>query len=111
MIDIMDEKVNDEDVLVIIGRTDFTLETIDQLIDEYRTYRHDWAPYDVEKLKETLESLYCRGKIHQPRQFGSHPRGVSYGNHWVRVTPEPHELSLSAKKAYDHYLLLAGLTS
>ena len=109
--DIVEGTVDSKDVLGIIGRTHFNLDSLDDLITEYCTYRHDWHHYDIVTLKETVENLYNSGKIHQPRKFGAHPRAVQYGDHWVRVTPEPHELSPSAKKAYDHYLLLAGLTS
>jgi len=109
--DILDKKVKLNDVLVIIGRTKFNLDQIDTLIFEYQSYRGEWSGFDVDEIRELLTELYQTAKIHQPRQFGVHPKQAPRGQHWVRMTPEPHELSPSAKKAYDHYLLLAGLTS
>jgi hypothetical protein len=109
--DILAKEVDPKDVLVIIGRTNFDLDYLDELIYQYQNYTGDWAGFDVEEIKELLTDLYHTAKIHQPRKFGVHPKSAPYGEHWVRLTPEPYHLSPAAKKAYDHYLLLAGLTS
>ena len=108
--DIMQQKVNTDDVLVIIGRTNFKLEQIDRLISQYQYYRGEWYDYDRDSLEDLLIRLFDEGKIHQPRQFGAHPRSVPWGKHWLRVMPEPQDLNESAQKAWDRYLLLAGLT-
>lgn len=108
--DIMEQKVNPDDVLVIIGRTHFNLEQIDSLIAQYQYYRSEWYDYDRDKLRDLLISLFKEGKIHQPRQFGAQPTRVPWGQHWLRVTLEPQDLSESAQKAWDRYVLLAGLT-
>lgn len=108
--DIMQQKINPDDVLLIIGRTDFHLENIDTLIDQYQSYRGDWYDFDIDALKELLTQLYKDGKIHQPRQFGAYPRSAPRGKHWFRVILEPQDLSETAQKAWDRYLLLAGLT-
>ena len=108
--DIMEQKINPDDVLLIIGRTDFYLEHLDTLIDQYQTYRGDWYDFDRNDLKGILTRLYTEGKIHQPRQFGAYPHSASRGKHWLRVMLEPQDLSESAQKAWDRYVLLAGLT-
>lgn len=108
--DIMQQNIDPDDVLLIIGRTDFRLENIDALIDQYQSYRGDWYDFDRDALKEILTDFYKRGKIHQPRQFGAYPRSAPRGEHWLRVLHEPQNLSESAQKAWDRYVLLAGLT-
>ena len=111
IVDLIDKTVDIDDVIVIVGRTHFNLDTADSLIAGYQFAYGPWHGYSTEDCRHMLEELWARGKIHQPRTFGSHPTSVPYGKHWMRLTFEPNELSASAKKAYDHYLLLAGLTS
>lgn len=108
--DIMQQKINPEDVLLIIGRTDFYLEHLDTLIDQYQSYRGDWYDFDRDDLKDLLTDFYKKGKIHQPRQFGAYPRSAPRGRHWMRVLLEPQDLSDQAQKAWDRYVLLASLT-
>lgn len=108
--DIMEKKINPDDVLLIIGRTNFHLEHIDTLIDQYQSYRGDWYDFDRDNLKDLLTRFYTEGKIHQPRQFGAYPRSAPRGEHWLRVLHEPQNLSESAQNAWDRYLVLAALT-
>lgn len=108
--DLIDEIVNIDDVVVIVGRTHFNDESMDALIDGYRFALGPWANYEHGDCKRILEDLWYKGKIHQPRVFGSNPRSVGHGKHWLRLAPEPQDLSTVAQKAYNHYLLLAGLT-
>lgn len=106
--DIMDGKIDADDILVIIGRTDFDLEQIDTLIDQYRHYNGIWVKYDTQTLRNLLINLYKSGKIHQPRKFGEYPRSVTYGKHWGEVLVAPRDLIPSAKKAWENYKLLAA---
>ena len=108
--DIMQQKINPDDVLLIIGRTDFHLEHLDTLIEQYQSYRGEWYDFDRDDLKGILTRFYTEGKIHQPRQFGTNPPMAHRGKHWMRVVYEPHDLSETAQRAWDRYLLLAGLT-
>ena len=108
--DIMEQKVNPDEVLVIIGRTHFNLEQIDSSISQYQHYRSEWYDYDRDKLKDLLARLLREGKIHQPRQFGAQPTRVPWGKHWFRLMLEPQDLSESAQKAWERYILLSGLT-
>ena len=108
--DIMEKKINPDDVLLIIGRTDFELEHIDELIDQYQAYRGDWYDFDRSELKKLITDFYTEGKIHQPRQFGVNPRSAPRGRHWMRVLYEPQDLSQQAQQAWDRYVLLASLT-
>lgn len=106
--DIIDSKIDVDDILVIIGRTDFDVEHIDSLIDQYRHYNGVWIKYDTQTLRNLLINLYKSGKIHQPRKFGEYPRSVTYGKHWGEVMTTPNDLTPSAKKAWENYKLLAA---
>lgn len=108
--DIMEKKINPDDVMLIIGRTDFNLEQIDEMIDQYQSYRGDWYDFDRTELKKLIATLYKDGRIHQPRQFGAYPMPSGRGKHWMRVLYEPQYLSEQAQKAWDRYVLLASLT-
>jgi len=108
--DIMQQKVNPDDVFLIVGRTDFHLEHIDGLIEQYQSYRGEWYDFDREDLKELLTDFYKQGKIHQPRQFGVNPPVAPRSKHWMRVVYEPHDLTETAQKAWDRFVMLAALT-
>lgn len=108
--DIFLEIVDINDVVVIVGRTDFNEKSMDDLIDGYRFVNGPWAEYEHSDMKLILEELWHRGKIHQPRHYGAHPRMVPYGKHWLRLAPEPMDLTPAAQKAYNHYLLISGLS-
>lgn len=106
--DVMNNTVNVEDILVIIGRTHFNLDTLDELIFGYQISRGPWHNFNQDDLKELITFLYKLGKIHQPRQFGSHPVPASEGKHWLRVVHQFQDLPAGAQKAWDQYVLLAS---
>lgn len=108
IIDIIEGNVDTKDILVIIGRTDFDIEHIDSLIDQYRHYNGVWMNYDTQTLRNLLIDLYKSGKIHQPRKFGQYPRSVVHGKHWGEVLTTPRDLTPAAKKAWENYKLLAA---
>jgi hypothetical protein len=109
--DIMRKEINPEDVLLIIGRTHVNPEQFDSLIIDYSLSPLDpWYDFDAGSVKELLIDFYMRGKLHQPRQFGAHPRQAMQGEHWMRVMLEPNKLSPAAQQAWNNYVLLASLT-
>lgn len=79
--DIVEGRVNIDDVLVIIARTDFDPRNDEQWTAIWEGYRHggwsnpEWngyeGQYEEEFRRVTLE-LYNNGKLHQPRQFGKY---------------------------------------
>lgn len=82
MRDLIDGKVDYDDVLVIIARTRFdpTLpghwESIWRGYTQYNTWSNvEWEGYEdrEEEFKALTLKLYLDGKLHQPRQFGYHP--------------------------------------
>lgn len=72
--DIIEGKVDEREVIVIIARTDF-----DPFDDEQwesiwvgYTVRGEWAGLEdrEHEMRDLTKALYDEGKIHQPRQFG-----------------------------------------
>ena len=118
MRDILEEKVDIYDVLVIVSRTD-----VDPRNDKhwksiwdgylYGGYSNpEWAGLEdrEEAMRDILISLYDSGKLHQPRQFGAHPRRLPY--YWLDTFAPEEEIAKNpaAQKAWDNYKLIAGLS-
>lgn len=119
--DIVDGKVNIEDVLVIIARTDFDPHDDDQWSGIWRGYHGasafsnpEWANYppeDEQKFRDVSIELWESGKFHEPRKFGAHPRRMPY--YWLETILPDDELenNPAVKKAFESFQLLAGLAS
>jgi hypothetical protein len=115
MRDILEERVDIDDVLVIIARTD-----VDPHNDEH--WRSIWDGYiyggmsnpewagleDREReMHELLVELYESGKLHQPRQFGRHPQRMPY--FWLECFVPENEMNPAQQKAWDNYKLITDL--
>jgi hypothetical protein len=119
--DIVDGRVDISDVLVIIARTDFDPRVDEQWAgiwsgyhDSYGLSNPEWAVYpdeDEDRFRDVSVELWEQGKLHQPRQFGTHPRRLPYI--WLEtvVANEDLENSPTVKNAWDQFQLIAGLTS
>lgn len=119
--DIVDGVVDIEDVLVIISRTDFDPRDADQWAGIWRGYTSygsssppEWASYseqDEDRFRSVSIELWESGKLHQPRQFGTHPRRLPY--FWLETFLPDNELDSNpaAKKAFEKFQMIAGLTS
>jgi hypothetical protein len=131
LLDIVEGRVDIEDVLVIIARTDFDPKddgnwagiwkcygggqtNIDPLIMALSGSNPEWAghgPEDEQKFRNVAIELLNTGKLHQPRQFGAHPgRRTEY---WLEVILPPSELERNpaAKKAWDNFQVVAELSN
>ena len=118
--DIIDGKVAMRDVLVIVARTDFDPRDDEQWAGIWEGYgggshpggiwsNPEWAGYDDEdKFREVTLELYNTGKLHQPRQFGTHP--VRLNNYWLDCVVPQDEMTPAQQKAWDNYQLITGLT-
>lgn len=122
--DIVECRVDVDDVLVIIARTDFDPYNDEHWKNIWNGYRYgglsnpEWE--DAEPNMDDEEacaiyrnaciSLYDAGKIHQPRRFGAHPPRMPY--YWLECVVPERELSSNptALKAWEKYKVLAGLT-
>ena len=113
--DIFEGKVDIADVLVIVARTD-----IDPTDDKhwkaiwdgylYGGYSNpEWAGLEEQEqaMRDILISLYESGKLHQPRQFGAHPRRLPY--YWLDCIAPPEEHNPAQQKAWDNYKLITDL--
>jgi hypothetical protein len=123
--DIVDGVVDIDDVLVVIARTDFDphddkqWESIWSGYGGGQTYgspysNPEWADYpaeDEDKFRSVSIELWEQGKFHQPRKFGAHPTRRS--EIWLEAVLPSSELELNpaAKKAWDSFQVIAGLTN
>jgi hypothetical protein len=117
--DIFEGKVNIEDVLVVITRTDFDPNNDEQWEGIWTGYTYgglsnpEWAMHGDKELefRNITQHLYSSGKMHQPRQFGAHPRRRP--EIWLEAVLPNSELegNPTAKMAWDKFQTVAGLTN
>jgi hypothetical protein len=117
--DIYEGKVNIDDVLVIISRTNFDPNDDEQWKDIWVGYTFgglsnpEWEMhYDKElEFRNISQHLYNDGKLHQPRKFGTNP--ARRREIWLEAVLPNSELEKnpSAKKAWDKFQTIAGLSN
>jgi hypothetical protein len=122
VLDIVEGRVDIEDVLIVISRTDFDPRDDKQWAGIWSGYcyggmsRPEWGHYDYnskedeDKFRSVSIMLWEDGKFHQPRKFGAHPARRS--EFWLETVLPSEELENNpgAKKAWDHFQTVAGLT-
>lgn len=123
ILDIVEGRVDMDDVLVLITRTDFDPRDDDQWAGIWSGYclgglsNPEWANYDFnnkdheDKFRSVSNMLYEDGKMHQPRQFGAHPRRRP--EIWLEAVLPNSELenNPSAKMAWEKFQTVAALSS
>ena len=113
---IIEGEVSEDDVLVIITRTDAKgLEGVLKLAESYyndgnphtmMSSKYDFdSSIDLDQVKGLAARLYLGGKIHQPRQFGVigtfiHPE-LSRANLWLQVSPVGTNKTPAVIEAYE----------
>jgi hypothetical protein len=123
--DIVDGKVNIDDVLVLITRTDFDPHDAEQWQGIWEGYgggqtfgspfsNPEWSNYpaeDEDRFRSVSIELWERGLFHQPRKFGARPQRRS--EIWLEAVLPNSELEKNpaAKKAWDNFQMIAGLTN
>lgn len=119
--DIVDGVVDIDDVLVLITRTDFDPRDDKQWKGIWEGYHSrtgwsnpEWAGYPPEaedKFREISIELYDTGRMHQPRQFGAHPRRLPHI--WLETVLPSEELDKNpgVKAAWNKFQTLASLSS
>lgn len=128
--DIVEGKVDINDVLVIIARTDFDPRDDKQWQGIWQGYAggsnrgsmirmfggsnpewHGYSEEDEDLFRKVSIDLYEMGKLHQPRQFGSHPRRMSY--FWLETVLIDEDLknNSAVNAAWDQFQILAGLAN
>ncbi len=121
---ILKGEVSEDDILVIISRTQVnSLENALRIAEKYynegNSYatvsgNYDFTGTDLEELKTLVARLYLGGKIHQPRLFehGSgfiHP-DMSRAALWMEVSPIGLNQNPAVVEAYEKYKMLDNLT-
>ena len=118
--DIYEGNVDILDVLVIIARTDFDPENDQHWEGIWQGYHHggafshpEWYRFGDEAeqdLRDICIALKTSGKLHQPRQFGTHPPRLDYI--WLDTFAPREEIANNPAtlKAWEKYKMLAGLT-
>jgi len=128
--DIVDGKVDIDDVLIVIARTDFDPHDDEQWQGIWQGYaggsdvnmmrgffggsNPEWAGYsdeDEDRFRSVSIELWERGKFHQPRKFGAHPSRRP--EIWLEAVLPSEELAKNpaAKTAWDKFQTIAGLTN
>ena len=126
--DIVEGRVDIDDVLVVIARTDFDPNDDQQWSNIWRSYgggdpefdsvrgfsrsAAEWAGQtDEARFREVSIDLYDTGKLHQPRKFGARPS--RRGECWLETVLPDSELETrpAVKEAWDQFQMLAGLTN
>lgn len=100
MFDIVTGKVDFDDVLVIISRTNFDPENDEHWAQIYNGYLFGghsvahWSQLTKDKLpflRPMTIRLHKAGKLHQPRQFGTRPLSSRYT--WLETVLPSEELN------------------
>ena len=123
--DIVDGKVDINDVLVLITRTDFDPHDDEQWTDIWTSYgggqtfgnvwsNQEWMDYpaeDEDRFRSVSIELWETGKLHQPRKFGARPSRRS--EIWLETVLPDSELATrpAVKDAWDKFQTIAGLTN
>ena len=128
--DIVEGKVNIDDVLVIIARTDFDPHNDKQWQGIWQGYGGgtdnstmrglfsgslpEWGNYsdeDEDRFRSVSIELWERGLLHQPRKFGAHPSRRR--EFWLEAVLPNGELDRNpaAKAAWEKFQTIAGLTN
>jgi len=117
---ILDGKVKEEDVLVIVTNTMCPdLPRLMEVVDEYyygRSYHPDYniSGHTIEDAEALAQRLFETGKLHQPRclQADTLNRGSnahSLKDTWYEIVPSPSTHNQSVLDAYGKYRMLADL--
>ena len=119
--EIIEGKVDIDDVLIIISRTDFNPHDDDEWKVIWIGYSSaallsfpEWGNYedtDEHRFRDLTIELYDSGRLHQPRKFGAHPKRRP--EIWLEAVLPSSELeqNVAAKEAWDHFQTVAGLTN
>jgi hypothetical protein len=117
--DIIDGKVDLNDVMVIIARTDFDPNDDQQWDNIWDGYHYgggmvnaEWHNYpdSKDKFHEVALELWHSGRLHQPRKFGSRP--ATRREIWMEIILPPEELehNLIVKDAWENFQAVAALS-
>ena len=122
ILDIVEGRVDLDDVLVVVARTDFDPRDDNQWSGIWSGYclgglsNAEWGNYDYnskedeDKFRNVSIHLWEQGKFHQPRKFGARPsRRPEY---WLETFLPDEELDRNpaVKTAWEQFQVVAGLS-
>jgi len=122
--DIYEGKVDYYEVLVVIARTDVDPEDDVQWKNIWKAYgggqklgspwsNPEWNAIpaeDEQKVRDICITLKRTGKLHQPRQYGAHTARLDHYWYDVILSDDVVDSNPAAKKAWDNYKMIAGLS-
>ena len=122
--DIYEGVVDIDNVLVIVARTDFDPADNKQWTSIWKGYaggnslgsmnsNPEWYSIpaeDEQAVRDICISLKNEGKLHQPRQFGARPQRMAQYWYDMILTEDVVDSTPAAKKAWDNYKMIAGLS-
>jgi hypothetical protein len=111
--DIVQGRVDINDVLILITRTDFdptVQEQWDSIWDGYTSMNPEWYGLDHDAVYAVVMNLWDSGRMHQPLKFGFNP--PRRREFWLETVLPDSELASrpAVKEAWDNFQMLAGLT-
>jgi hypothetical protein len=123
VLDIVEGRVDADDVLVVITRTNFDPHDDGQWAGIWDGYtlgglsNPEWDNYDFnskedeDRFRSVSIMLYDDGKMHQPRKFGARP--ARRPEIWLEAVLPSSELekNVAAKDAWNNFQVIAGLTN
>ena len=123
VLDIVEGRVDTDDVLVVITRTNFDPHDDGQWAGIWDGYtlgglsNPEWDNYDFnskedeDRFRSVSIMLYDDGKMHQPRKFGARP--ARRPEIWLEAVLPSSELekNVAAKDAWNNFQVIAGLTN
>lgn len=119
--DIYEGTIDIDDVLVVVARTDFDPEDDahwKNIWEGYSGYSYsnsmpEWNSIpteDEQSVRDICIKLKKMGKLHQPRQYGAYPTRLDHYWYDVILSDEVVNSNPAAKKAWDNYKMIAGLS-
>ena len=122
--DIYEGTVDIYNIVVIVARTDFDPENDTQWASIWRGYAGgngkgslynapEWSSIpaeDEQKVRDICVKLKTMGKLHQPRQYGAHPQRMNEYWYDLVLTADVVDSNPTAKKAWNNYKIIAGLS-
>jgi hypothetical protein len=122
ILDIVEERVDINDVLVVVSRTDFDPNIDEQWQGIWWGYtagglsNPEWANWAhiegaEDKFRAVTLQLWNDGKFHQPRKFGAYPQRRR--EFWLEtmLISEEIEINPAVKSAWNNFQVIAGLTN
>lgn len=110
--DIVEDRVNIDDVLIIISGTYIEERgRIANVVDSYLHRPFYLLGLDRDKCLEVAYQLWDSGRIHEPRAKGAYPPVLQQDNIWADTVPTTLSQSSAVQEAWEAYRMLLNLAN